>query len=87
MELTAALVKEQGVVFGVVLVKPYIVDSQVESRDMFSSLRGIRDFQHIPVVLAAQRGSRVIYRGRDDIVKFLQRVPFSALPWRKYNIS
>ena len=87
MELTAALVKEQGVVFGVVLVKPYVVDSQAESNNMLRSLRGIRDFQHIPVVLAAQRDTRVLYRGRDDIVRFLQNVPVAALPWQKYIVS
>jgi len=87
MEMTAALVREQGVVFAVVLVQPHVLNSQTQSNDLFQSLRTIRDFQQIPIAFAAQSGNRVLYRGRNDIVNFLKSVPFTALPWRKYRIS
>lgn len=87
MTLTAALVKEQGVVFAVVLAQPHVVNSPSQSTDMLQALRTVRDFQHIPIVLAAQSGSQVLYRGRDDIVRFLQSVPFLSLPWHEYFIS
>ena len=86
MDITAAFVKEQSVTFAVVMVKPYVVNSVGQAQDFMRSLRSIRDFQYIPLVLAAQNGGQIQYRGRDDIVRFLSNVPFSALPWATYRI-
>ncbi len=87
MEITAALVKEQGITFAVVLVKPHVVNSPSESGDLIQQLYTIRDFHNIPVTLAAQSGGRALYRGRNDIVNFLKRFPLSALPWKTYRLS
>ena len=58
MDITAAFVKEQSVTFAVVMVKPYVVNSVGQAQDFMRSLRSIRDFQYIPLVLAAQMEGR-----------------------------
>lgn len=77
-----AFVKEQGVHFSVVLVK----DSAIQNRSTADDL--ISDFTFRlgqPVVLLGERRHRLY--GRHDIVRFLQNVHPSQLPWRKVDIA
>lgn len=85
MQIDAALVKEQGVTFAVVAVKPHVLTSQ--RRDRIASAYADH-WNGVPVVLMAQdsRGKPKYY-GRHDIVEFLASVPFEALPWRKWSLS
>lgn len=83
MEINAAVVKEQGVRFVVVLVKQQAI--QPANRDAaqrsFSPL-----FPGNLIVLCAQDSRGVpSYYGRPDIVKFLATIHISQLPWKKYR--
>jgi hypothetical protein len=83
VELTAAIVKEQGVRFVVVLVKQQAIQpaSRDGTRRSFSSL-----FPGDLIVLCAQDSRGVpSYYGRPDIVKFLANMDLGRLPWKKYR--
>lgn len=86
MTLHAAVIKEQGVTFAVVVVKKWVVDSPHESTKAinFYSPR----FGNIPVALMGQdsRG-RAHYRGAQNIVDFLSHLHISQIPWKEYRIS
>ncbi|RNB59392.1 hypothetical protein EDM57_04415 [Brevibacillus gelatini] len=86
MKIEAAVIKEQGVTFAVVVVKKSVVDNQFESERVIRAL--MPHFGNIPVVLMGQdyRG-RAYYRGRRDIVNFLSRLHISQIPWREYYVS
>lgn len=85
MEITFAVVKEQGVQFAVVLVKGHVTQNRAEAGTMMAQLQG--SFPGMPVVLASQDSSgRPTYFGRRDIATFLSRVPFAAIPWRKGSL-
>ncbi len=86
MNIEAALVKEQGQTFAVVIVKKGVLDDPSEDRRRETAGSMARYFPGVPIVLMAQdsRG-RPEYWGRRDIVDFLANVPFEALPWRRYT--
>lgn len=80
-----ALVKEQGVTFAVVIVKPYVLTSP-DKESVRSSYA-----QHfplgIPIILMAQNSRGIpTYSGRKDIVNFLSRIDFRRLPWKRKNV-
>lgn len=87
MKIDGAIIKEQGVTFGIIVVKKHILSSDSsarEARDNFQSC--LAEFSDIPLVLAAQ-GSRGAfeYWGRPDIVKFLASISASRIPWKTYT--
>lgn len=83
MYFDGALVKEQGVTFAIVIVKPSVLTSRdrEEIRDSFSSV-----FPNVPIILMAQdvRGTPT-YHGRRDIVNFLSKIDHGRIPWKRYN--
>lgn len=86
MKFQGALIKEQGVTFGIIIVKPHVLQNSNEAEAM--RIFGNRAFGDIPIVLMAQNtGGIPTYYGRKDIVKFLANVPFYAIPWREYSVS
>lgn len=84
MTFEGALVKEQGVTFAIVIVKPYVLQSsstREETRSSFS-----RFFPHVPLILMAQDSRGIpTYHGKSDIVNFLASVDFRRIPWKKYT--
>ena len=86
MRFQGALVKEQGVTFGIVIVKPHVLHDASAADDMRRF--GTRAFGPVPVILMAQNARGIpTYSGRRDIVNFLSRVPLQAIPWREYSLS
>lgn len=86
MKFQGALVKEQGVTFGIVIVKPYVLHDESAANDMRQF--GTRAFGPVPVILMAQNTQGIpTYSGRRDIVNFLSKVPLQAIPWREYSLS
>ncbi len=85
MKVTATVVREQGVTFAVVMVKPSAL--QPHARD--GALAAVRPlFPGVPVVLMTQDGRGVpSYYGRRDISRFLADVPLSRIPWREYDAA
>jgi hypothetical protein len=86
MKFQGAVIKEQGATFAVVVVKKHILDSAIKSSEAIRVFR--KHFPGLPITLMAQDSRGVpSYRGeRDDIVKFLVRIPFQAIPWKEYTI-
>ena len=84
MSFDAAIVKEQGVTFAVIAVKRRIVDSPHDRNEAADAAQF--QFPGMPIVLMAQDGrGRPTFWGRQDIVRFLSRVPVAALPWRRFS--
>ena len=86
MKFQGALVREQGVVFGIIIVKPHVLQSTAQKESMVRF--GEQAFGLVPIVLMAQDARGIpVYFGRRDIVQFLARVPLRAIPWKQYTIS
>lgn len=86
MKFQGAVAKEQGVTFAIVIVKRRVIDNKGKANQMIGAAQPM--FPGVPIVLMAQdfRG-RPIYYGRKDIVRFLSKVPASAIPWREYTLT
>lgn len=84
MSFDAALVREQGVTFAVVAVKSHAMDTDDDRCETAAAFQV--HFPGVPVVLMKQDGrGRPTFWGRRDIVRFLSRVPVTALPWRRFT--
>jgi hypothetical protein len=84
MSFDAALVREQGVKFAVVVVKSHVISSDSSRREASTTFGA--HFPGVPIVLMAQDGrGRPTYWGRPDIVRFLAGVPANALPWKRFS--
>lgn len=85
MQFEGAVVKEQGITFAIVVVKPHVLQNpstREEARSSFSY-----HFPNMPIILMAQNSSgRPEYHGRTDIVKFLASIDFRRIPWKKYTL-
>jgi hypothetical protein len=84
MHVDAALIREQGVTFAVVVVRDSAIDGP--SRDRMATEFGAI-WNGVPVVLLAQdaKGGGRFY-GRRDLVRFLEQVPLRALPWKRWTV-
>ena len=81
MTFDGAVIKEQGVTFGIMVVKPQVLKGS--QRDaLVRTASGV--FGGIPTILMAQ-GQRTEYYGRSDLVKFMSSVPISRVPWKRYR--
>ena len=86
MRFQGAVVQEQGVTFGIVIVKPSVLNSP-SSRDSMQEF-GVQAFGFMPIVLMAQNSRGIpTYWGRKDIVNFFSRVPVHCIPWREYSVA
>lgn len=85
MRFTGAIVREQGITFGIALVTQSAMQNADSTRRSFQS--EVDDFRLIPLVLACQdhRGA-FSYQGRRDIVDFLASIDPSRIPWMDYTI-
>ena len=86
MQLEGAVIKEQGVTFAIVIVKPYVLNNSGEREDFRTNCSSL--FPHMPIILMAQdsRGTPT-YHGRTDIVKFLASIDPGRIPWNRYTIN
>jgi hypothetical protein len=86
MQFEGAKVTEQGVTFGIVIVKPHVLSSTQER--VGARALGTRAFSRIPIILMAQDSRGVpTYQGRRDIVRFLSEISFERIPWKKYTLA
>jgi hypothetical protein len=85
MQFQGAVIKEQGVTFGIIVVKPHVLNSRSESDEAQDF--GVRAFGPMPIILMSQNSRGIpIYSGRRDIVNFLSGVHPSRIPFRRYTI-
>lgn len=76
-----ARIREQGVTFGVVVVKDSILDFTSNANDAvsyWSSQLGC------PTILLGANRHKLY--GRSDIVRFMRNISISRIPWRKASI-
>ena len=77
-----ALIREQGVEFGVVVVQDYVLDSPSEREQLLTAWSNQLGR---PVALIG--GRRHHTYGRRDIVQWLEGVHPSRLPWRNITMN
>jgi len=86
MTFDGALVREQGVTFGIVVVKNHVLNSSGEAGRAIAAFRPV--FPGVPLVLMAQDSRGVpTYYGRSDIVQFLASISPSRIPWKQYTVN
>lgn len=86
MTFEGSVITEQNVTFGIIIVKPYVLNDVSAKQQM--ELFGKRAFGNIPIILMAQNSvGTPTYYGRKDIVQFLSHVHPSRIPWKKYTLS
>jgi len=86
MQFEGAKITEQGVTFGIVIVKPHVLNSSREQAG--ARAHGVQAFGPIPIVLMAQDSRGVPkYQGRTDIVRFLSKVFVEQIPWQRYTLT
>jgi hypothetical protein len=79
-----ALIREQGVNFAVVVVKPSVLNGPRSTKDDLAAAYS-REFS-VPTVLMAQDSHGTpTYYGRRDLVQWLSNVIVDALPWREFT--
>jgi hypothetical protein len=77
-----ALVREQGVSFGVVSVQDSVLDSPTQRQEL-SNRWTIK--LGCPAVLLGARRHKLF--GRSDIVRFLERIDPARLPWKQLSVA
>ena len=86
MKFHGALVKAQGIIFGIIIVKPWVLNNGASSNKCRTFGRKV--FGPIPLILMAPDSHGVpTYSGRRDIVRFLVRLPIQAIPWRECTLN
>lgn len=87
MRLHGAFLKEQGVNFGILVVKSHVLNNHTEAQQTIHEASE-RLFNGYPVILMAQdsRGTPSYY-GRRDIAKFLANKPLQSIPFKEYTFS
>lgn len=83
--IEGAVIKEQGVTFAVVCVKPHVLNTQQGAAEMIDDLESY--FPGMPIVLTARTGGRPTYMGRRDIVNFLSKISPARIPWKRYTFN
>lgn len=86
VKVQAALIREQGVNFAVVVVKRHVLTAT----DQRETLRGqiSQVFGAVPTVVMAQDAKGVaMYNGRRDLVSWLSNVYVESLPWKEYTLA
>ncbi len=86
MKFQGSVIKEQGITFGIVIVKPSVLQIPTERNQMQAF--GQQAFGIMPIILMAQNNKGTpTYYGRTDIVNFLSRVSVHRIPWKEYSIA
>ena len=87
MQIDGAIITEQGVTFGIIVVKKHILSSDSSAREARAGFQSsLAEFSAIPLILAAQDSRGVFeYWGKPDIVDFLASIAASRIPWKTYT--
>lgn len=81
-----SVIREQGVIFGILVVKPSVLHSENERES--AQVFGLRAFGNMPIVLMCQDSRGIpTYYGRNDIVRFLSNISPRRIPWKEYSIA
>ena len=84
MQFNAAVIRDHGVNFAVVIVKPSVLRSPQDATK--AQVAFAPAFRGMPVVLMAQDDSGVpSFHGRQDLVGFLRDINLDYAPWKVYS--
>ncbi|MEY8838893.1 hypothetical protein AB9K41_07655 [Cribrihabitans sp. XS_ASV171] len=83
VQLTAALVREQGVTFAVALVKNHVLNSPTQADELIQDVSRVLG---CPLVVLMGESNRKLRGNRRDVVNFVSRLHPSQLPWKKWTI-
>lgn len=85
MKVDGAIIKEQGVTFSIIIVKPHVLNNDSEANSFRNAMSSIFPS---PIILMAQNSyGRPTYQGRKDVVKFLANINPARIPWKEYTIN
>lgn len=85
-QFEGAKITEQGVTFGIVIVRPHVLHNTQDQIGMRAL--GAQAFGPIPIILMAQDSRGIpTYQGRRDIVEFLSNIFIEQVPWQRYTLS
>jgi hypothetical protein len=73
-----AVIREQGINFGVVVVKDHVITNTTEANEAMAYWSR---YFGCPTILFGARGHRLY--GRKDLVQFVSGLHYSQIPWRK----
>lgn len=80
-----AVIKEQGVRFGVIAVKGHILNLSSRCDSVVEFGREV--WGPIPIVLMAVDGRGLpTYKGRRDLVNFLASIDAGRIPWKRFTV-
>jgi hypothetical protein len=86
MQFQGAVIKEQGITFAIVIVKPNVLDVSSKREEVRQGF--IRFFPQMPIILMAQNGRGTpTFHGRTDVVKFLTNIDQRRIPWKRYSAN
>ena len=84
MKMQAAVVKEQGVTFAVVMVRQEVTMYSVRAIKARNELS--RVFKMPVILLSFDNSGQPHYYGRRDIVEFLKSIRVEQIPFRLYDL-
>jgi hypothetical protein len=73
-----AIIREQGINFGIIVVKDHVIDNHVEADNAVNAWS--YEFG-CPTILMGARHHKLY--GRRDLVKFVSNLHLSQIPWRR----
>lgn len=83
MHFHGAKIREQGVTFAIVAVKPQVLTS-LSKENIRTGF--VPFFGNIPIILMAKNSHGIpIYDVRRDIVRFLAKINPARIPWKHYT--
>lgn len=86
MTFLGALLDEHGVRFGIAAVRPWVLqDHAGRDRVARTISRALGGVPTVLISISPGRPSRLY--GRQDLVRFMKKVPLSAVPWRKFRLE
>ena len=84
MDFQGALIKDQGVEFGVVTVKREVALNHATVERIIGMYEA---FFGRPVVLVTNDHlGRTVYHGRPDLTRHLAHLPPSTIPWEQFKV-
>jgi hypothetical protein len=85
MVVTGSVIKEQGVTFAVIAVKPHVTRYTARAVEARRSLAHF--FPNMPIILMSQNENGTPrFVGRRDIVEFLYSIRLDQIPWKEYHV-
>lgn len=82
-QFKAALVREQGITFAVVLVKNHVLNCSTTADQ---TIRSASAAMNCSLVVLMGESNRKLRGNRQDVVNFVSRVHPSRLPWKTWTI-